>query len=620
MKTMQTIGPELVEAARSGNQFAITKLYENTYNAVYHAAKALVRDEDAVLDIVQDAYISGLRHLDQLNDPAQFEAWMKRIASNTARNYLKRKKPVLFSELENDEGEMTLDFADERTENLPEAVLDDAETARLINEILDTLPDEQRLIVGMYAYEGMTLREISRTLGLSENTVGSRWRYAKAKIEAKVRELEKKGTKLYSLTPVPFLCWLFKGFEASSMQAPSAAVLKGVQAGLAAAAGSAAASAASAVSGAGATSSAATTAAASAVSGAGATSSTASAAAGTAAKTAARGLFKTLGAKIAAAVTAVAVAGGGIALGTQVFRHEHVWVDATCTEPKICSECGETEGEPLGHTWLAATCDAPSTCSVCGATEGAPLEHIWLEATCTEPRTCSLCGRTEGEALGHTLTPANYQQPETCSVCGETFGDPLMSSFKEHGFTQFMHVGGTYTYKTAQGDGRIFYSNNETKTYGQLTVTDYRIFLSDETHEAREGYEWRVASFHMEFGDSYAKDNGVSASWSVGGNYYENDGLGTTVEHQNDNVRSTTVNYNGEDYECLYYDNIDRNEIADTTWYCDVSIHYLVPSGYDGMVVAFFDPVLIPDGVSFFDMEPALTTGQLLFFRFTDLT
>ena len=92
------------------------------------------------------------------------------------------------------------------------------------------------------------------------------------------------------------------------------------------------------------------------------------------------------------------------------------------------------------------------------------------------------------------------------------------------------------------------------------------------------------------------------------------------MEQQNNNVRSTTVNYNGEDYECLYYDNVDRNEIADETWYCDVSVHYLVPSGYDGMIVAFVDPVLIPDGVSFFDMEPALTTGQLLFFRFTDIT
>ncbi len=56
-------------------------------------------------------------------------------------------------------------------------------------------------------------------------------------------------------------------------------------------------------------------------------------------------------------------------------KHEHVWEDATCTEPKTCSVCGETEGEPLGHTWEDATCTAPKTCSVCGETEGEPVDH-----------------------------------------------------------------------------------------------------------------------------------------------------------------------------------------------------------------------------------------------------
>lgn len=38
--------------------------------------------------------------------------------------------------------------------------------------------------------------------------------------------------------------------------------------------------------------------------------------------------------------------------------HEHTWAEATCTEPKTCTECGETEGEPLGHEegdWEKAT-------------------------------------------------------------------------------------------------------------------------------------------------------------------------------------------------------------------------------------------------------------------------
>ena len=53
--------------------------------------------------------------------------------------------------------------------------------------------------------------------------------------------------------------------------------------------------------------------------------------------------------------------------------HQHTWVEASCTEPKTCRECGKTEGEALGHTWVEATKTAPKTCSRCGKTEGTPL-------------------------------------------------------------------------------------------------------------------------------------------------------------------------------------------------------------------------------------------------------
>ena len=88
-------------------------------------------------------------------------------------------------------------------------------------------------------------------------------------------------------------------------------------------------------------------------------------------------------------------------------KHEHTWAEATCTTPKTCSECEETEGEPLGHSWV--------------------------DATCTSPKTCSRCDATEGEPLGHQLSEANYQQPATCSVCGATEGEPLQADFDKYG-------------------------------------------------------------------------------------------------------------------------------------------------------------------------------------------
>ena len=75
-----------------------------------------------------------------------------------------------------------------------------------------------------------------------------------------------------------------------------------------------------------------------------------------------------------------------------ITSHEHEWIEATCTEPKTCSVCGETEGDPLGHDWKEATCTEPKTCSVCGETEGAPLGHDYSKASFFKRGVCSRCG------------------------------------------------------------------------------------------------------------------------------------------------------------------------------------------------------------------------------------
>lgn len=121
----------------------------------------------------------------------------------------------------------------------------------------------------------------------------------------------------------------------------------------------------------------------------------------------------------------------GIIFSLCACGHEHTWLEPTCTEPRTCSECGKTEGEPLGHKWKDATCTEPKTCTVCGETEGEPLGHKWTDASCTEPKTCTVCGEIEGKALGHDWKAATYDAPKTCRRCGKTEGEPLKLSYEE---------------------------------------------------------------------------------------------------------------------------------------------------------------------------------------------
>ena len=167
---------ELVDRARRGDAEAVSALYEQTYGRVYYTVKSMIKNEDDVLDVLQDAYVKAFTHLERFEGGEKFLPWVKQIAANAARDWLRRKTPALFGELTKDETETPAEerIPDDRPASLPEASLDAAETARLVREILDTLPDEQRAVVGMYYYEELSVKEIAEALGVSESAVKSR--------------------------------------------------------------------------------------------------------------------------------------------------------------------------------------------------------------------------------------------------------------------------------------------------------------------------------------------------------------------------------------------------------------------------------------------------------------
>ena len=238
----------LVAQARTGDQQALSALYEKTYNGVFYTIKSMIKDEDTVLDLLQDTYIKAFTHLDRFQGETKFSPWVRQIGANTARDYLRKKKPLLFTDLaggEEPDGPVEERFVDSDAGNLPDEVLDRAETARLVREIIDGLPEDQRAVIGMYYYQEMPVKDIAAALGASESAVKSRLLYGRRKIEAQVRDLEKKGTKLYGLAPIPFLLWLMGVQEAQAAQLPNGAILQHVlaSAGQSGAAGAGTASA-----------------------------------------------------------------------------------------------------------------------------------------------------------------------------------------------------------------------------------------------------------------------------------------------------------------------------------------------------------------------------------------
>lgn len=569
----------LVKKAQAGNSSAMEQLLTYAHITVSYQCRKFMRTPEDAEDMTQEVLLVIYQKLDTLTDPAAFQGWVKRIAATRCMNAVSRTH-VELQFAEDEDGNSFIDTIEELDEQkIPDAAIDNAETARMVTELIDALPEAQRICTYLYYYDELSIKEIAELTAATENTVKSRLNYARKAIKEGVLDHEKKGVKLYGLSPLPFLLHFLR--SAAQAEANGAAAAACVANVLGANLGTAAATAASTAQAAG---------------------SAAAATAGSATGHAAGFLSGKL---IAGILAGVVVLGSAAAAVHLVNRHaetvpaficQHEWQAATCTEPETCHKCGSTDGEALGHTWLDATCEAPLTCANCAATEGEALGHHWIDAACLTPKTCQTCDAVEGEPLGHDMAGANYQQPATCKNCDYTEGEPLAPGFLGNGLTIInAEMGVAYDYTS------MCYQNESCKTTGKLTLSDYHIFASADGYEAVDGYEWHSVTISILFNDENAWNYGMTMA-SFNSNYYQPTPWGV------ENI----INHNGVDY--------DQYEVIWSDWATDgwdkenKCITYTcvaawrVPVGYDGYIMGFRDASIEPvDGQYVWEFMPADT-------------
>lgn len=213
---------DLIEKARYKDEKAIEELFKCTSKKGYYVALKYLKNKEDAQDILQDAYVSALSKLDSLKDPEKFDKWLYQIIANKAKNYLVKNKPLLFEQLEKDD-EDAISFEetiqDDTLEFQPKENCDYQELKKALKVLIDELPDDQRMCLLMYYFEELSINEIAESLELNTNTIKSRLNYARKKIKEKVEELQKKGTHLYGIAPIPFLLWMLQE-EAQAISAP----------------------------------------------------------------------------------------------------------------------------------------------------------------------------------------------------------------------------------------------------------------------------------------------------------------------------------------------------------------------------------------------------------------
>ena len=172
----------------SGDRNAISILIERHSTRVRDYIRMMVKDNDVADDILQETLIKAVRVIDEgrYTDTGTFLSWVLRIAHNRVLDYFRAQKSSR-TVSESDAGYNmlgTLRFAENTVEDKMVAEQIEADVRRLI----DFLPEEQREVVMMRYFAGMSFQEIAEQTDVSINTALGRMRYALINLRKMIKE------------------------------------------------------------------------------------------------------------------------------------------------------------------------------------------------------------------------------------------------------------------------------------------------------------------------------------------------------------------------------------------------------------------------------------------------
>lgn len=169
---------ELVIRFIKGEQSCFDQIIHRHKNKVFAYISLYIRDQALVEDIFQDTFLKVIQSVKsgKYFDNGKFVSWVIRIAHNLIIDHFRRVKQM--NTISNDDYESDL-F---NNKNLAESTIEDSLVKKQIHKdvrkIISHLPDDQREVVILRHYAGLSFREIADLTQVSINTALGRMRYA----------------------------------------------------------------------------------------------------------------------------------------------------------------------------------------------------------------------------------------------------------------------------------------------------------------------------------------------------------------------------------------------------------------------------------------------------------
>jgi RNA polymerase sigma-70 factor (ECF subfamily) len=185
----------LVTAAKSGDAQAFEELVNRYEKKIFRLTMNITRNREDAEDAMQDAFMKSYAHLHDFQEGSRFYTWLVRIAANEALMRLRKRRPNQFSLDEPVKGEdeelIPRDIAD--WEPSPEQRYAQSETRQILNEVIDQLEPDFRVVFVLRDVEGLSTEETAKTLGISVPAVKSRLLRARLKLRQKLNRYFRRG-------------------------------------------------------------------------------------------------------------------------------------------------------------------------------------------------------------------------------------------------------------------------------------------------------------------------------------------------------------------------------------------------------------------------------------------
>ncbi|MCI0429680.1 MAG: RNA polymerase sigma factor [Rhodospirillales bacterium] len=192
----------LVDRVRAGDSAAFELIMRRYNRRLYRLARGVLKNGAEAEDAVQEAYVRAYEKIADFIGPNGFSAWLGRIVVNEALGRLrKRGRVISFDDYARGaEGGADVRRIETMTTRQPdpERLAASGELRRLLEDAIDTLPDDFRTVFVLRAVEGMSVAETAEVLSIRAETVKTRFHRARLLLQGAL------GAQFDALMPSAF--------------------------------------------------------------------------------------------------------------------------------------------------------------------------------------------------------------------------------------------------------------------------------------------------------------------------------------------------------------------------------------------------------------------------------